>query len=54
MAVKPPIGIQPKYIWKSKRIVDLSFAIERYRVANLPIPIEWVEEYNELLREVSE
>jgi hypothetical protein len=46
--VKPPIGIMPKYIWDSKRKEELSEAINRFTSAGSQIPIEWIEEYNEL------
>jgi hypothetical protein len=47
---KPPIGIMPKYIWESKRQRELSDAINRYLEAALPVPSEWIEEYNELIK----
>jgi hypothetical protein len=47
---KPPIGIMPKYIWESKRRNELGDAINRYLEAALPVPSEWIEEYNELIK----
>ena len=49
MSIKPPIGIIPKHIHQEKRFVDLCGAICRYYEAGLQIPIEWIEEYNELV-----
>lgn len=46
---KPPIGIQPKFIWEVQRIEDLVSAMNRYINAGLEIPVEWVENYNELI-----
>lgn len=44
---KPPIGIMPKNVWESIRYNDLIAAIKRYLDANLPMPIEWLNEYND-------
>lgn len=49
---KPPIGLMPRKIHSINRIVDIKEAIQRYTEANLCIPTEWVEEYNELMEEV--
>ncbi len=45
--MKPIIGIVPRYLWKEKRFHDIICAINRRIEAKKPIPIEWVEEYNE-------
>jgi ribosomal protein S27E len=45
---KPPLGIMPRRIHDSIRARELVNAIERYIDACKEIPIEWVEEYNEL------
>ena len=50
--VKPPLGIIPKKIWKEQRLGDLRDAIDRYLEANQRVPVEWIEEYNELLVDV--
>lgn len=39
----------PRYIWDYKRLNNLLDAINRYIEANLEIPLEWIEEYNELI-----
>lgn len=49
VVVKPPLGIMPRHIWESKRILDLICTFDRFLAVNHPIPIEWVEEYNYLL-----
>jgi len=46
---KPPLGLKPKRIAQELRINDIDKAIERYIGASYPIPIEWIEERNELL-----
>jgi hypothetical protein len=48
---KVPLGVSPKYIWDEQRIQDLKGAIERYTQANLQVPIEWVDEYNTLVKQ---
>ena len=48
-AIKPPIGIKPKYIWEQERFDDIFRAISEYYNAGLKIPVEWIEEYNELI-----
>jgi hypothetical protein len=51
--IKPPIGIEPKNIWLSTRYNALNEAIQRYKDAELVIPIEWVEERNELVKRIT-
>ena len=48
--VKPPVGLRPKYICDMDRIKDIRCAINRYFIAELEIPVEWVEEYNNLIK----
>jgi len=45
---EPPLGIKPRYIHEEERAIELGEAINRYTRAKFPIPIEWVEEYNEI------
>lgn len=49
----PPLGVMPKGAFRKKvdqeRLRDLQDAIARYYNADLPIRIEWIEEYNELI-----
>ena len=47
-ARKPPLGLTPKYMWRLQRLQNIAEAIERYTDVNKEIPIEWIEEYNEL------
>lgn len=44
---KPPLGIMPKSIWIELRVEALQQAIYRYTNAGLPVPPEWIEEYNQ-------
>jgi hypothetical protein len=52
--IKSPIGVVPEPIWKQMRIQDLGEAIKRRIDASLPVPTEWVEEYNRLDKEIQE
>ena len=51
---QPPIGLIPKEHYERQRTAarfkDVCGAITRYYNANLPINVEWVEEYNELIK----
>jgi len=47
--VKPPIGLRPKWVIDKERLNEVRSAIVRYYDAELKIPIEWIEEYNELI-----
>lgn len=49
-STKPPIGVMPKHIWDERRLSDLCQAITRYCNADLVIDIEWIKEYNELIK----
>ena len=50
--VNPPLGIIPKNMWKKQRLKELRDAIDRYLEANQRVPVEWIEEYNELLEDI--
>lgn len=47
---KPPLGLRPKKFWNEERVNNIIQAINRYVCANKQIPVEWVEEYNELIK----
>lgn len=46
---RPPLGIEPEYIWKSKRLGALCSAIIRYFNEGLPVSEEWLRERNSLI-----
>ena len=46
---RPPLGLLSKSIHKEKRFYDVCAAISRYYNVGWKIPIEWVEEHNELV-----
>lgn len=50
--IKPPLGIIPKQIHTEIRFDELKAAIQRYLDANLNVNIEWVEEYNDILKQI--
>lgn len=46
---KPPIGLKPKFVKMLERLNEVRGALVRYYNAELEIPLEWIEEYNELI-----
>ena len=46
---KPPLGLRPRYIADKQRLNEIRKSIARYYTTGLPIPIEWIKEYNELV-----
>ena len=51
-ADKPPVGLTPRSIWLTScyesRMTAITQAVQRYMTANLPVPQDWLDEYNEL------
>lgn len=47
---KPPLGVKPRWLHDEQRLQDLGGAIYRYLSDKMPIQIDWIEEYNEILR----
>lgn len=47
---KPPLGVEPRWAHEAQRINKLTCAIDRYMEEDEPIPVEWIEEYNELVK----
>lgn len=47
--VKPPLGIVPKFIKDAERLTEIQEAITRYMNVDAVIPIEWIQEHNELV-----
>lgn len=46
---KPPLGLRPRLFHNEQRYQEVIQAISRYWNADMPLPIEWITEYNELL-----
>lgn len=42
--VKPPIGIIPEWLWKERRLFELTETIELYEKTNQNVPAEWRKE----------
>lgn len=40
----PPLGVEPEYIWRTRRVIALLDAMERYAEAKEPIPVKWIDE----------
>jgi hypothetical protein len=49
---KPPLGLMPRKLWLEVRLVKVKEAITRFNEASKEIPLEWIEEYNHLVREL--
>lgn len=48
---KPPLGVEPRHIHDETRRQDLAGAIARYiEDGEMVVPVEWVNEYNELTK----
>ena len=45
---KPTRGVTPKKLWTEKRFIELGLAIGERVGESMDIPVEWIEEYNEL------
>jgi hypothetical protein len=41
---RPPLGVMPKYFWLSRRMADVSAAINRYAESGIDVPSHWIEE----------
>lgn len=52
MAKKPPRGLKPIAFHREERFIEVCAAMTRYYSNALPIPIEWVEEYNDLVTKI--
>lgn len=50
---KPPLGLTPKAVWMEDRVLDIVDAMNRYVKANMEVPIEWIKEYNELVKQIT-
>jgi len=46
---KPPLGIKPKIFHDEQRLQDLANAINGRVCEAYEIPLEWIEEYNQLV-----
>lgn len=50
---KPPLGLAPHKYWVEERLNNINNAIARYMESNMPIPAEWIEEYNKLTEDIN-
>lgn len=46
---KPPLGLIPRYVKDEARKDEIIGALQRYIIAGRKIPMEWIEEYNEII-----
>ncbi len=49
LSQKPPLGVKPQKLHDDQRREDLGSSINRRIAAEIEIPIEWVDEYNEII-----
>ena len=49
---KPPLGLMPRTLWLDMREQEVELAIQRYLDKGLEIPIQWVHEYNDLMKRI--
>ena len=47
-AKRPPLGVEPRYVWEEARRQKLRRAITAYMAEDLMVPECWIEEWNEL------
>lgn len=52
--LKPPLGLIPRKIHNQHRANAIHEAVNRYISAGMAVPIEWIEEYNELVNHASD
>jgi hypothetical protein len=45
---KEPLGLRPRKIVMEERLTEIKDAIDRYMNNKMPVPIEWLSEYNDL------
>lgn len=52
---KPLLGLMPQYVWKLKvrrqRMSEILSTVDRYHEAERPIPVEWLNELQDLNQE---
>lgn len=51
---KPPLGVKLKWLHDEHRAEELKGAIGRHLVADWKVPIEWINEYNSLVKKGSD
>jgi len=47
---KPPLGIPPRFVREYERLNEIIDAVTRYMDGERLIPLEWIAEYNELVK----
>ena len=50
---KPPIGITPRWLLDEERAIEIEQAITRYNEVDYPIPVEWIQELNEVYKRLN-
>lgn len=47
---RPPQGIRPAYVVREDRMLEIQRAMNRYMAEGLPVPVEWISEYNAIAK----
>lgn len=50
---EPPTGLRSRTVVAIERMSEIIEAVNRYSLSKLEIPLEWINEYNELAEFVS-
>jgi hypothetical protein len=48
---EPEHKLMPKSVWDHKRIEEFAKTIHEFNAANAPIPVKWIVELGELLKQ---
>tara|TARA_R110000787_G_scaffold278819_1_gene388724 strand:- start:1086 stop:1265 length:180 start_codon:yes stop_codon:yes gene_type:complete len=52
MVKKPPLELLPKNLYQEERLNDINDAITRHLDMDFTFPTEWIEERNELIKQL--
>jgi hypothetical protein len=44
----PPLGLAPRFTYAEHRMLQIQRAMNRHMAEKLPVPEEWIKEYNKL------
>ncbi len=49
VGVKPPLGIKPRKIRDTERLIEIADAMHRYMIADKSFPIDWTDELEDII-----
>jgi len=50
MEKRPPVGLVSRMVHDDDRMLAIQRAMNRYMAEKIPVPMEWIEEYNALAK----